>query len=647
MNTFTKYTSLPVGQSWIQVDSDALGDRPILPEEAPLTSLMFSELVYHEKCEVSSSHDVKKMIIQTEPDKGKVVYFKKCDDTYPPILAQIEAASSASCRLSRGENAARVRPVVNEKGGVVGTASYEIPTFTSFSGESLSVGVMLRMGVIEELVARYVRMEDDMHPDQIGVAQDLGVVGLDYDMLWYGVITAQIKGPRVINNGFTAPLPEDAFPITDEDINRFPDIRDAQPCHWPTKVPNNLNIRKVFPNRAEFLNFANDPMYLPVKYFAFLREVLIDPEEHLLVMIPHFSRNTEGVEMIKKMKACIEARWELLVNVLTHNAGFRKYIVKNKTCIRDIIDHFAKYNNNIAMEGIQLDLDKMENRFQGIVRKCMVKDLTVVLFDLGCKIKGVKQGWKEFKLSYQAMIDICLSFKTSDCSFPDAFFTLECELSNLVLDQRERMTQWTEFCQNITQVLENYRGLVTKKHGPLAMSIIVDRSRRKSMTLEDGSLDREKCIARALYSMLSNEINNKKVIEVVAGVLKEYAPTGYNSVVGGLNPWTFTRKRGAEIEDLIKGLEFHPDKTALLISNFLNSGEWNQSGYVVGGSANVTLIIRLAEKLLEGFKNQITLQQLRKHDLVELCFALESGDWNLEKSAKTIKSLFQDALHKK
>lgn len=639
MSASSLHEGLHVEQSWIQVRDDDYKGRPDLPDEAPPTSLLFTELTYFEECEVRSSHDVKKMKIVTEPEKDQVVYFKKCDSSYPPILAQIEAASSASMRLSRGEHSARVRTVVDEKGVVVGTASYEIPTFTSFSGESISAAVMLRMGVMDELVARYVRMEGDLHGDQIGVATNMGVVGLDFDEQWYGEITADIKGPRVIYNGVTAPLPKDLFPITERDIDHFPDLVDAQPCHWPTKLPTNWAVWKRFLNREEFLKLDTDPMYAPAKYFAFLRELLIDTDEHIRVMIPHFARNDEGRGMVVKMQACIEKRWKNLTEVLIQNEGFRKYLLRNKAAIREIEDHFRAYNEKIALEGIHVDLEKLDGRFQNIVRRCMVKDLTVVLFDLGCKLKGAKTDWETFKLSYQMLIDISINFKTTDCSFPDAFFTLECELSNLALDHRDDMTTWGLYTKNISQLLDNYRGLVTKKIGPPVMSIIIDRSRRDSLSLEDGSLDLEKCMARAMLAMLEDDSKLKLVLDAVSATHLDYTPSRFS-------PLSYTRVRGDDITALQKALKAHPDQMAVLISNFLKTGEWNTSGNFLGASANVTLICRLAEKLLEDFKSQVTLQQLRKHDMVELCFAVDRKEWDIEKSARNIRTLFSDSLKK-
>jgi len=631
----------PIDQSWIEVVGTSAADRPGLPEKAPPNSLLFSELVTIGAPDVKSANQVIKMSIVTKEEEGKVVYFKKCSKSYPPILAQVEAASSASMRITRGENAARVRPVVDEEGNVVGAASYEIPTFTPLSKEYLSVGVLIRLGVMDELVARYVRMEDDLHGDQIGVAEGLGIVGVDFDEEWYTEITVEIKGPRAINNGILAPLPADLFPLTDRDIDHFPNLRDAQPCHWPTKLPNNLAIWKRLPNREEFIKLAEDPMARKQAFFAFLRELVIDPEDHLQVMIPNFARDEEGRAMIQKMRVCVNRRWAQLLKGFANNRGFRRYLVRNKTAIVDILEHFGKYNRKYSENGATIDLDKVKLQFQELVRKCMCKDLTMVLYDLGCTLKGDRLRWERYQPHYVGLIDICRQLESGDTSFPEAFFTFECELSNLSLMLREKREEWQVLTKNIVQVSDNYRGLVTKKMGEPVQSIYLEGSRRRSMTLTNGSWDREKCIARALKTMLMDPARQQEIIGVVQKAFKEYAPSGHSSSIGSINPFTYTRTRVSVFDILIKNLVKRPGESASLISTFTNEGAWNTSGYVLGASANVILIRRLVEKALNDFKTQITLEQLRRHDLVEICFTFEKGELDIENSARQIKILFQ------
>lgn len=550
-------------------------------------------------------------------------------------------------RLTRGANAARVRPVVDAEGNVVGAASYEILTFVSLSKESLSVGVMVRMGIIDELVARYVRMEDDLHGDQIGIAKDLGIVGLDYDELWYSDITVEIKGARAINNGILAPLPKDLFPVTDKDIDAFPNIRDAQPCHWPTKIPNNLAIWKRFPNRAEFVKLAEDSMAIRQKYYAFLREILIDPEDHLQVMIPNFSRDEEGMAMIRKMQSCIEKRWnQQLLEGLIKNQGFRRFVIRNKTSILEILDHFKAYNCEFAENDATIDLVKVEKRFQYIVKKCMGKDLTMVLYDLGCTLRVDRKQWETYHPSYLKLIDVCEQLESSDHSFPEAFFLFECELCNIALMFRERMDEWNLLIKNITQVVENYRGLVTEKIGTPIHSILIDSSHQQ-VSFMDKLLDKEKCLAKALMELLENHAKHEEIVDEVQKVFNEYAPIGRSSSLGSVNFFTYTRTRSDDIEQLLKDLKDRPGERAQLISGFFNEGKWNISGYVRSGSANVMLVRRLVEKALDDFKNEITLEQLRKHELVEICFAIEQKMLDIEASAQKIATLFQKMMKKK
>ncbi|CCB90527.1 putative uncharacterized protein [Waddlia chondrophila 2032/99] len=647
MSTAPVNLAQSINQSWVSIEDTFVLDCPVLPEKAPPNSLLLSELSYVGEPEVKSSNEVKKMCIVTKKNQGTIVYFKKCSDAYPPILAQIESAGSASMRLTRGANAARVRPVVDAEGNVVGAASYEILTFVSLSKESLSVGVMVRMGIIDELVARYVRMEDDLHGDQIGIAKDLGIVGLDYDELWYSDITVEIKGARAINNGILAPLPKDLFPVTDKDIDAFPNIRDAQPCHWPTKIPNNLAIWKRFPNRAEFVKLAEDSMAIRQKYYAFLREILIDPEDHLQVMIPSFSRDEEGVAMIRKMQSCIEKRWnQQLLEGLIKNQGFRRFVIRNKTSILEILDHFKAYNCEFAENDATIDLVKVEKRFQYIVKKCMGKDLTMVLYDLGCTLRVDRKQWETYHPSYLKLIDVCEQLESSDHSFPEAFFLFECELCNIALMFRERMDEWNLLIKNITQVVENYRGLVTEKIGTPIHSILIDSSHQQ-VSFMDKLLDKEKCLAKALMELLENHAKHEEIVDEVQKVFNEYAPIGRSSSLGSVNFFTYTRTRSDDIEQLLKDLKDRPGERAQLISGFFNEGKWNTSGYVRSGSANVMLVRRLVEKALDDFKNEITLEQLRKHELVEICFAIEQKMLDIEASAQKIATLFQKMMKKK
>ncbi|MFQ5729121.1 MAG: hypothetical protein ACE5GN_02020 [Waddliaceae bacterium] len=576
------------------------------------------------------------MRIQSGPDEGLMVYFKGCDGTYPPLLAQIEAALSASYRIVRGPGEAKVRPVVDSYGRVIGSASFEFTGFQSLMGQQLSAAEMLDKGIAEELVARYIRMEDDLHPGNMGTTSTLGLVGIDFDMSLYP-ITSELKGRRVINNGIVAPFPADAFPITNGDIENFPDIQDAQPCYWPTKRPNNGNLTKAFRNSDEFKKLSKDPKFRDLKYFAFLKELLVDPEAHLRAMEPYFSKTPETEGMQQKIRACIEKRWEEVEEKLVSNDGFRKYIVRNKAALEGCLDHFRCYNQDVAEAEITFDLKRLQERFDHLARKCMVKDLTLAVFDLGFELKSNRDEWTQFKKFYYQLIDICLNFQGSSRPFSEAFFLLECEKNNQSIQMGDLAHRWEDLCNNILTVINNYRGLITQKHEAPVESIFLRYSQGDSLPARGEGLDVEFALAKALHRILSNSENNKKIAAIAKKCMEEYKPLGYETRVSSLNPMSYFRTRVPDLETLIRNLQAPSnDQTPRLISDFLASGNWNPGGYVRTASSNVLLISKLSEAVLEGFKTRITLEQLRRHDLVEVCYARQRGNWSLESSAQKI-----------
>lgn len=623
--------------SFYEIENHKGQGVPKLPDEAPLESLPISMLEFFENCPVPSSNKVDKRRITSGKEKDQIVYFKECTEKYPPILAQLEAASSASMRLTTGESSARVRPVVDDNGKVVGSASYEIPNFNSFAGRNYNAKDMLGWGIMPLLTGLYLREEGDFHVFQLGTGDGMKLFRVDFDELLYGDITANIKGSRLVFNGVTAPEPKDLFPITDRDIENFPDIQDARPCYWPTKFPENGNIAKMFPNRDEFLKINKEPNYSTLKYFAFLQELLIDPEEHIRVMTPYFERNEEGCAMIDKIGVCIKNRWEELTEVLINNEGFRKYLQKNTDAIKDVKEHFRSYNNNIALKGYSLNLDNLDKRFQNIVRRCMVQDLAVILLDLGIKLKRKQEDWEKFKQSYKSIIIMSINFETSGRSVLDAFLELErgCKLLDV-----NKIRIWQYYAHNIFQLFENYRGLVMENMKQSFDSFVIDPSGREFLSKKEDSLDLQRCMAKALQAMLEDQTKLNFVLQAVDETYNEYTPYSYS-------PTNYTRNRGDEIKQLKGKLKNKPKKMTASVSKFCEKGQWHLPGYMTWGSANPILISRLAEKVILDFKNQPTLKKLLDFDMVELIYAIDSKEWRIEESSKKIYEIFSKNILEK
>lgn len=284
-------------QIWGTLNEKKPIDLSKLSEITPLNAISEDLLAPLDGSVVASSKEVLEMMIIDGKDKGKKVYFKKIDHTYPPLLAEIEAAISDSLRIVRGHCAARVLPVVNTDGVVIGAIPYELPEFQSLSGSSMSASEMLSMGAIEELFTRYARGDDDVHINNWGKANIFGrwvMVGIDFDMGFY-FFTVKFKGgDRAVSHGPAA----DIFPITDRDINAFPVLTDAKPCHWVSKLPGNGNFLKAYSNVAEFIKMSKDPKVINYKYQAFLKELLIDRKFHYRILERNFERTESGEQQL-------------------------------------------------------------------------------------------------------------------------------------------------------------------------------------------------------------------------------------------------------------------------------------------------------------------------------------------------------------
>ncbi len=607
-------------------------------EIAPPSALTETYLSSLDGSVVASSHEVFHMVINAGKEKGTKVFYKKCDAHYPPFLAQIEAATSESLRIVRGECAALVRPVVDSKGNVIGSISYEISTFQSFSGQSMSASVMLSMGIIEELVARYVRMEDDLHIYNIGIAKDLGVVGIDFDMTWYPFTVSFKGGDRTISYGPAATI----FPITDHDIDHFPAIRDAKPCYWPTRSPGNGNLMKSYSNMDEFLKMGDDSKVVHYKYQAFLKELLIDKQTHYQVLARNFERTEKAESTFKDFKSVVEARYDDLEDKLINNRGFRRFVVNELTALKVCLNDFSKYNSKVSRNEIRFDLDQISDGFGEIIRKCLVKELTDGLYELGSQLKADKWKWENYGGSYGEMIDVIEKFQTSKNSIKTDYSEMCMALELLRQNLGSRGSRWGRFCSDLNAVMDNYRGVITGRSEMPNESIYFKRSLTDSFSTEERRRNVEEALVKAMSETLQSVEHREQIIKVVEECRDKYLPFGAESSLGYFNPKAYSRKRGPEIKSLIKNIKILNSNNILpYVVKFLQKGEWNPSTFFTNASMNVLLMSELTQLTLKIFKKQLTLTQLRDHDLVELSFAVDRGEWNAEEAAKRVSEIFK------
>jgi len=228
-----------------------------------ITEKQFQNLPEAKTTDAGSHNTVKAQFVDAD-GITKTGYFKRCDASYPPLLAKYAVAFSVFIRLALGKRAAEERLVYNDKNEVIGTISLEVPGFKHFSAPDKET--LVKENIAELLVSAWRHQDDDRHPDNISLA---GII--DFDMTYYR-LTSIIKGPRM-TSGYVARSPQEACKLTADQIRDFPEVPRN---HWPSHWPKNLNLLKAYTyQEMDLINsLKGDTRFKKQTYAALLKEML-------------------------------------------------------------------------------------------------------------------------------------------------------------------------------------------------------------------------------------------------------------------------------------------------------------------------------------------------------------------------------------
>lgn len=607
----TSTTVARLGDSWVKCPT---GKSPP-PPGAPAASVPQSCLQMLGELPRSSSHTVNKMDFS-----GGVVYFKHCDKNYPPILAQLEAAASASYRLARGQASAEVRPVIDAAGKVVGAISLELPGFEPLFNITYTVENLLDWNVSSELVARYVREEDDEHDGNLGVCLNSFIGGLDYDMSYYS-LTAAIKGARIISR-VLAPRPEKAFPITARDLQNFPILIDQQPCHWPTKTPNNKNYSKEYKGKKVFCELSENPRFIEQKWFSFLVELMIDRQTHQKAMEKYFSQDYEAIELLNNVCQLHEKRLVLIQELLVQNDSFRKFIIQDKRRLEALKEHFQKTANFMNPSEFATFMVRCKNRFERLVCQCMAKDLTLVIFDAGHYLES-----NSSKEIYSVLVNLLARFVQDPSDLSGAFDKLEMGHTELV----RRYSHVRQLIpERFIQVMENYRGFIRLNSFGVEQSLYME-AMQDITAYKPKEFDKAHAIAKSVGDWLRKRENNFTCREIIQKTMDDYRPV----------LTTYFRRRTPELEEiyaLFCNCDLSEEEKLQALLQFFSNGAWNLPGKLCYASANVILLEKLVETVLKEFKSGLSPDMLKNHELVQICYLVHNGKLKIQ---ELLQNIFQ------
>lgn len=620
-------SSLPVDQSWFIVESDA---SP--PDIAPDCYVSISQLeCVIEQVPSSSSNSVKKMKLLENDKSAQVVYYKGCSKSYPPILAQIEAAASASCLLTRPNKVAKIRNVIDDIGNIIGSISFEIFAFKPFKACTLTLEDLIFYNAAEAIVCRYVRQDDDYHPENGGLSVG-AIVDIDFDSFWYPV-TADIKGLRLVNNGYFGPLPANAFPLTLRDLNDIPNIKDQVPCHWPSKSPSNMNSYKEWKQKELIQKLAGNVDFQKQKWMALLQEAMILPEMHAEVISPHFAKLPESQMMKQRLYCHIVKRHDDLAALLPHSLEFRKFIRLNSKSYAKITELFQRTDENFLEHE-----SKIKQRFFMIVRSCLVKDLVMALFDIGSHLHKIQPIQNDLIQAYDRLIDIVQQFHEKDDSFEVAFNQLEFDLIEMrsFLSPHPNMG-WFNSVKQFLSCFNKYRGFCHAQVQSMAASIYPAQTVKDANKPLD-TTDAPEIIAREICRWLLLPGHLQRILSIIKVCKEDYEP-------GAWNPKNIVRRRSEDFDTLSLKIEESrgdPVKIMEAILEFFKDGKgaWNQAWFGGYASANVLLMDKLARAAIEDFVNMMSPKILKNYKLVEVCFLIKNEKWKLIEHVQAIAQKF-------
>jgi hypothetical protein len=561
-----------------------------------------------------SSHDVYKTHMHTSGIDPLPVYYKLCDKNYPPLLAQIEAAMSHSYRIVKGKNSAKLRPVVDDDGHVIGTVSFEIPGFKSFFETNYTLEELLKWNVAQELVSRYIREEDDLHPGNWGVGQDFELYGIDFDMSLYSLTSVpELKGCRTINNGIFAPTPDHCFPVTLRDLEQFPILEDQQPCHWPTKNPNNGNLFKKYRDIEVFKALSKHPKFIEQKWMAFLIELIVPKMWRFLVIGDHFCKDATSQATLHKISSYLDERLLKIEFTLIQIPAFRKFIIQGKDYLQIAKNHLREKNCDAAKEMLETFMSQSDDQYFRILKGCMVHDLKIVIDQMGSVLAS--QASKSIQNN---LIHFAETFSHSIQPFQESYFEFKTSVEKL---QKEYENSPWLIPDGIYEILHNYKEFNPPKVFSVHQSIFFAPIPQATPSYTK-LIEPKKILAYSLFCWITHQESLDKCIELSKECLKTYC--------SGL---MLRRHRKGEIQSLIALFEAK-DKGRIELfkafSSFFNTGEWKST------SANTTLLTLFIQNILDQKKNKGSFALMRCPDLEQVLDMVQSKKWNPESELKLI-----------
>lgn len=205
-------------------------------------------------------------------------------------------------------------------------------------------------GLASVMMSSWLYAEDDFHCGNFGLARndknELIWARLDFGMSFSSITNEAGRPFREQTSDFER--------VTLKDLQQFPDVEDAKPFYWPTRLNlfnHDLNFRgsqkhNAYHHRDKelFRALKNNPEFINEKYEFLLKQFLIDVDQKTALI-----RANIDAPKSERLATTIASRIEKLRCAALADSGFRAYVKRLSAQKRqDLLTSLANDNQNLV-----------------------------------------------------------------------------------------------------------------------------------------------------------------------------------------------------------------------------------------------------------------------------------------------------------
>ena len=309
-----------------------------------------------------SAHAVEKVT-----KKGAVRFFKH--NTTDSIMSELEAAVWSIYHINAPHHVpAKANAHYNRDNEYIGISTLELPNFRSTMDEPLEEKDLLKRSTVKALAIiltlSYILEEDDLHRGNM--SRD--GLRIDFDMSLWPVLGNFKEGTMI--DWMYRPRDQERFCMTANDIDNFPDIKDAKPFYWPT-IPQPIitegarNVlsnfipisRNAFPTKENILfkKLKDNPDFQYEKFKTLLKFLLISTDQYSTLITQHIRTDLSYHDTQKQngkisdllIEHLDTRKWKLR-ELLVAMPSFQEFLwAHGVRAKQEILQEFTEYNQGM------------------------------------------------------------------------------------------------------------------------------------------------------------------------------------------------------------------------------------------------------------------------------------------------------------